>query len=92
MALHLGGFIGRIGSACPAMDTTLGAPSFPREVSSLRPVAYPTHSVPTTLRVVSSQRPPSDPGQSGSGDPELHSLVENSYESPQRNPIRDPTD
>ena len=88
----LGGFPCKTGPACPALATTLGAPSFPRETSSLRPVAYPTHSVPTTLRVVSSQRPPSDPGQSGSGDSGFHSLVENSNESPQRNPIRDPTD
>ena len=40
-----------------------------REASSLRPVAYPTHSVPTSLRMVSNQRPSPDPGQSGSRDP-----------------------
>ena len=87
MALHLGGFPSRAGPACPAVVMTFGAPSFLREASSLRPVAYPTHSVPTTLRVVSNQRPPSDPGQPGSRDPGFHS-----YESPQRNPIRVPPD
>ena len=88
MALHLGGFPSRTGPACPALVTTFGAPSFPREASSLRPVAYPTHSVPTSLRMVSNQRPSPDPGQSGSRDPGFHSLVENSFESPQRNPTR----
>ena len=88
MALHLGGLPSRTGSACPAMATTFGAPSFPREASSLRPVAYPTHSVPTSLGMVSNQRPSPDPGQSGSRDPGFHSLVENSFESPQRNPTR----
>ena len=88
MALHLGGFPSGAGPACPAF----GAPSFPREASSLRPVAYPTHSVPTSLRMVSSQRSSSDPGQPGSRDPGFHSLVENSFESPQRNPTRIPFD
>ena len=75
------------GQAQPALLwLRLGAPSFPRETSSLRPVAYPTHSVPTSLRMVSNQRPSSDPGQSGSRDPGFHSLMENSFESPQRNP------
>ena len=86
MALHLGGSPSGTGPACPALVTTFGAPSFPRETSSLRPVAYPTHSVPTSLRMVSNQRSSSDPGQSGSRDPGFHSLVENSFESPQRNP------
>ena len=86
MALHLGGSPSGTGPACPALVTTFGAPSFPRETSSLRPVAYPTHSVPTSLKMVSNQRPSSDPGQSGSRDPGFHSLVENSFESPQRNP------
>ena len=40
MALHLGGFPSGAGPACPAVVTTFGAPSFPRESSSLRPVAY----------------------------------------------------
>ena len=57
MALHLGGFPSMAGPACTAVVTTVGAPSFLREASSLRPVAYPTHSVPTTLRVVSNQTP-----------------------------------
>ena len=92
MALHLGGFPSGAGPACPALVTTFGAPSFPREASSLRPVAYPTHSVPTSLRMVSSQRSSSDPGQPGSRDPGFHSLVENSFESPQRNPTRIPSD
>ena len=86
MALHLGGSPSGTGPACPALVTTFGAPSFPRETSSLRLVAYPTHSVPTSLRMVSNQRSSSDPGQSGSRDPGFHSLVENSFESPQRNP------
>ena len=77
--------------ACPALVTTFGAPSFHREASSLRPVAYPTHSVPTSLRMVSSQRSSSDPGQPGSRDPGFHSLVETSFESPQRNPTRIPS-
>ena len=82
------------GQAQPALlwFTTFGAPSFPREASSLRPVAYLTHSVPTSLRMVSIQRSSSDPGQSGSRDPGFHSLVENSFESPQRNPTRIPSD
>ena len=91
MALHLGGFPSGAGPACPALVTTFGAPSFPREASSLRPVAYPTHSVPTSLRMVSNQRSSSDPGQPGSRDPGFHSLVENSFESPQRNPTRIPS-
>ena len=71
MALHLGGFPSGTGPACPALVTTFGAPSFPREASSLRPpVAYPTHSVPTSLRMVSNQRSSSDPSQSGSRDPD----------------------
>ena len=81
MALHLGGFPSGAGPACPAVVTTFGAPSFPRETSSLRPVAYPTHSVPTSLRMVSNQRSSSDPGQPGSRDPGFHSLVENSIKS-----------
>ena len=92
MALHLGGFPSGAGPACPAVVTTFGAPSFPREASSLRPVAYPTHSVPTSLRMVSNQRSSSDPGQPGSRDPGFHSLVENSFKSPQRNPTRIPSD
>ena len=76
----------------PAVVMTFGAPSFLREASSLRPVAYPTHSVPTSLRVVSNQRSSSDPGQPESRDPVFHSLVENSFESPQRNPTRIPSD
>ena len=92
MALHLGGFPSGAGPACPAVVMTFGAPSFPRESSSLRPVAYPTHSVPTSLRMVSNQRSSSDPGQPGSRDPGFHSLVENSFESPQRNPTRIPSD
>ena len=58
MALHLGGFPSGAGPACPAVVTTFGAPSFPRESSSLRPVAYPTHSVPTSLRMVSTRDHP----------------------------------
>ena len=92
MALHFGGFPSGAGPACPAVVTTFGAPSFPREASSLRPIAYPTHSVPTSLRMVSNQRSSSDPGQPGSRDPGFHSLVENSFESPQRNPTRIPSD
>ena len=83
MALHLGGFPSGAGPACPAMVTTFGAPSFPREASSLRPVAYPTHSVPTSLRMVPNQRSSSDPGQPGSRDLGFHSLVENSEGPPQ---------
>ena len=86
MALHLGRFPSGTGPACPAVVMTFGAPSFPRESSSLLPVVYPTHSVPTLLRMVSNQRSSSDPGQPGSRDPGFHSLVENSFESPQRNP------
>ena len=81
MALHLGGFPSGAGPACPAVVTTFGAPSFPRESSSLRPVAYPTHSVPTSLKMVSNQRSSSDSGQPGSRDPGFHSLVENSIKS-----------
>ena len=81
MALHLGGFPSGAGPACPAVVTTFGAPSFPRESSSLRPVAYPTHSVPTPLKMVSNQRSSSDPGQPGSRDPGFHSLVDNSIKS-----------
>ena len=87
-----GEFPSGAGPACPAVVTTFGAPSFPREASSLRPVAYPTHLVPTSLRMVSIQRSSSDPGQPGSRDPGFHSLVENSFESPQRNPTRIPSD
>ena len=81
MALHLGGIPSGAGPACPAVVTTFGARSFPRESSSLRPVAYPTHSVPTSLKMVSNQRSSSDPGQPGSRDPGFHSLVENSIKS-----------
>ena len=42
--------------------------------------------------MVSNQRSSSDPGQPGSRDPGFHSLVENSFESPQRNPTRIPSD
>ena len=38
------------------------------------------------------QRSSSDPGQPGSRDLGFHSLVENSFESPQRNPTRIPSD
>ena len=89
MALHLGGFPSGFFSA---VVTTFGVPSFPREASSLRPVAYPTHSVPTSLRMVPIQRSSSDPGQPGSRDPGFHSLVENSFEYPPRNPTRIPSD
>ena len=92
MALHLGGFPSGAGPVCPAVVTTFEAPSFPREASSLRPVAYLTHSVPTSLRMVSNQRSSSDPGQPGSRDPGFHYLVENSFESPQSNPTRIPSD
>ena len=46
----LGNFARYKSRYCPAMATTLGASSFPRETSSLRLVAYPTHSVPTLLK------------------------------------------
>ena len=48
MALHLGGFPSGAGPACPAVVTTFGAPSFPRESSSLLPVVYPTTSTHST--------------------------------------------
>ena len=73
------------GQAQPAL-LWLRLLGLPREASSLRPVAYPTHSVPTSLRMVSSQRSSSDPGQPGSRGPGFHSLVENSFESPTRIP------
>ena len=92
MALHLGRFPSGASPACPAVVMTFGAPSFPRESSSLLPVVYPTHSVPTSLRMVSNQRSSSDPGQPGSRDPGFHSLVENSFEYLQRNPTRIPSD
>ena len=41
---------------------------------------------------LSDQRSSSDPGQPGSRDQGFHSLVENSFESPQRNPTRVPSD
>ena len=79
MALHLGGF-----------PSGVAALLWLRFLGHLQPVAYPTHSVPTSLRMVSSQRSSSDPCQPGSRDPGFHYLVENSFESPQRNPTRIP--
>ena len=46
----LGNFARYKSRYCPAMATTLGASSFRRETSSLRLVAYLTHSVPTMLK------------------------------------------
>ena len=53
----------------------------------IRPIQFQLRSEWSSL-----QRSSSDPGQPGSRDPGFHSLVENSFESPQRNPTRIPSD